>query len=152
MLGQICQYLRNWFDYDSRHNRLPSWSGEITIAGGELVGFSDRLLNGQYFRVIDSALNDGVYQYGVDTLQDETFDGTIQSMRIPPVFLALAKEIDEWQKKYGGADSTTMSPFSAESFGGYSYTKAQGFASTGGGMLTSWESVYAARLAPYRKI
>lgn len=145
MLGQICQYLRNWFDEDSRHNRLPSWSGEITIAGGELVGFSDRLLDGQYFRVIDSLLNDGVYQYPAE-LKDETFDGTVQSMRVPPDVVALDAEITDWIVKNEGAIN---SPYQSESFGGYSYSKGY---SGGTAQGVTWQSQFAARLAPWRKI
>ena len=149
MLTEICEYLKNWFDRDR-----PKFEGTFTISGKQItfangdMGIQD----GQYIRVIGSVFNDGVWKYNTDTLTDETFDGAVWLLGIPPAIIALAKEIDDWQKKYGGVNSENMSPFSSESFAGYSYTKAQGFASTGGGMLTSWQSLYAQRLMPYKKL
>lgn len=151
MLTQICQYLRNWFDRERIINRFVVVEGVIEFADGTALP----LLQGQYYRIIGSVFNDGVHKLGDpdDVLTDEPeFPGAVWSMAIPPEFLSLVEEIEAWQDQYGGADSTNMSPFAAESFGGYSYTKAQGYASTGGGMLTSWDSLYAARLAPWRKI
>ena len=51
-----------------------------------------------------------------------------------------------------GLENPNMSPFSSESFGGYSYSKAQGYAGEGGGMLNTWQAIFASRLAPWRKI
>ena len=149
MLTQICQYLRNWFDLDSHKNRLPYWDGEFTIEGGVLVGFSDRLIDGQYFRIIDSLLNDGVHQWPMEELQDETFTGTVQSMSIPPDVVALDGEISAWIT----ANETALnSPYTSESFGGYSYTLRSGTTTSDGAAGLSWQSQFAARLAPWRKI
>lgn len=152
MLTQICQYLKNWFECD----RIP---GTFTVTGGELksdtVGLSAVLQPGQYYRLTGSVFNAGVHKYGdeEDTLADEReFTGAVWPMAVPPAVINLAAEIAEWQAKYGGAGSANMSPYSAESYGGYSYTKAQGYASSGGGMLNNWQAVYAAQLAPWRKI
>lgn len=149
MLGQICQFLRNWFDTDSRHNRLPFWEEEITIESGELVGFSDRLLDGQYFRIVDSSLNDGVYQYPASGLKDETFVGTVQSMKIPPEVVAIAEDIESW---ISANQAAINSPYQSESFGGYSYSLKSSNAAGGDSGGPTWQSQFAARLGPYRKI
>lgn len=149
MLSELCGYLRNWFDKEK-------YFGDFTIDHGVISGSVDlNLLENQYIRIVGSVLNDGVYQYkaaGIQDLVDESFNGAIWSLAIPKEVIAIDKEIDAWQAKYGGSDSAAMSPFSSESFGGYSYNKAQGFASSGGGMLTDWMSLFGSRLAQWRKI
>lgn len=153
MLTEICSYLRNYFDRDSKGDKLPSWTEEIRIVNGEPTGFSNRLLRGQYFRIADSILNNGVWKYGTDYLQDETFTGTVQSMAVPPEVENLARDIAEWSEKHADA---LNSPYQSESFGGYSYslrgsgTNAYGNSGSGGNL--TWQSQFAARLAPWRKI
>lgn len=150
VMTELCQYLRNWFEKTKFHGDFSIYNGTLTsVAWGALP-----LLNGQYYRIVGSVLNDGVHKFGdeAETLADEDFSGAVWSMAVPPAVVALAAEIDAWQEKYGNIESQNMSPYSSESFGGYSYTKAQGYASAGGGMLTGWQAVYAARLAPWRKI
>jgi hypothetical protein len=113
---------------------------------------------GQYFRITGSALNNGVYQYsedGMSALQDETFAGSIWAMYVPPAFLKLCAEIDEWQNKYGTVGSTNMSPYQSESISGvYSRTKASGGSSAGSGesSVQTWQSVYKSRLNKWRRI
>lgn len=149
MIDEVCAYLRNWFDRD-----MDKFYGTITISGGELVGFSDRLQNGQYFRIVGSVFNDGVYQYPATDLTDETFEnGAVWAMAIPKGFIDIVSEVTAWQSKYGTADSAAMSPFNSESFGGYSYSKSSGNAT---GSATNnpnaWQSVFASRLARWKKI
>lgn len=149
MIDDVCAYLHNYFDRD-----LPKYFGVIEISGGQLVGFSDRLQNGQYFRIVGSVFNDGVYQYPATGLNDETFDnGAVWAMALPKDFLSLISDMEAWQAKYGTADSAAMSPFNSESFGGYSYSKSSGSAT---GSTTNnpnaWQSVFAARLARWKKI
>lgn len=152
MLTAICQYLRNWFNRKPDGTDYPKEEGTFSISDGELD--TDILVEGQYFRIMGSLFNDGVHKYKdqSDTLTDETFTGAIWSMGVPVEVVKLAEDITAWQDKYGNADSSAMSPFQSESFDGYSYTKQQGYASTGGGMLTSWHAVFASRLAPWRKL
>lgn len=150
MLTEICQYLKNWFNRKPDGTDYPKFSGVFEIRNGELN--IEELAEGQYFRIMGSLLNDGVHKKGEGGLVDEQFDGTVWSMGVPPEIVALADEITAWQKKYGDIESEAMSPYQSESFDGYSYTKQQGYASTGGGMLTSWHAVFASRLYPWRKI
>ena len=142
MLTELCQEIKNWFDVDRVFDTF-------TIEGGELsLPF---LQDGQYFRIVGSVFNDGVYQYPASGLTDETFDGAVWAMAVPPAVIALAEEISAWQEKYGGADSAAMSPFQSESFGGYSYSKGSGSGS-GGTDAGSWQSAFASRLNLWRKI
>jgi hypothetical protein len=137
MLTDLCQELHNWFEVEKHY-------GEFEIAGGALT--ASFLQPGQYFRIIGSIFNDGVWQYG-DTLTDETFDGAIWAMAIPPAVLELNDQIDLWLKQYG---ETQNSPYSSESFGGYSYSKNSSGGS--GADKSTWQGVFAPRLNKWRKM
>ena len=148
MLDELCGYLRNWFE-------RAKFIGHFKIENGVITSFNDGdmgLLDGQYIRIIGSVLNDGVYVYGatIEGLQNEEFDGAVWSLAIPKEIVALAKDIEDWQEKYGGADSAAMSPYSSESFGGYAYTKSAGNSENGG--LGGWQNAFASRLSQWRKI
>ena len=148
---EVCSYLKNWFDRNQ-----PKYYGNVSIINGALSETYD-LKVGQYFRIVGSTLNDGVYKYPLTTLTDETFNGAIWGMALPKPFLALLDEIDAWKAKFNSLDTQdgrqTMSPFNSESFGGYSYSKSSG----GSGDTTkdksgTWQGAFGARLAPYRKM
>lgn len=148
MLTEICKYLRNWFE-------VTKYFGDFIISGGSIV-FSDGselpLLNNQYFRIVGSIFNDGVHKYTdkEDILVDETFDGSVWSMAVPPVLVALAEEIADWT---AANTEAINSPYQSESFGGYSYSFKYGGYNTGGGTNgATWQSQFASRLAPWRKI
>ena len=150
MMTEICQELRNWFDRDQK-----KYHGRFVISGGILTSpdWTIDIIDGQCFRIIGSALNDGVYRKGIDALQDESFSGSVWAMAVPPAVVALAEEIEAWQNKYGTIDSAAMSPFNSESFGGYSYSKSTGSGySSGSGGNPGWETVFADRLNRWRKI
>lgn len=149
MLTEICQYLHNWFDKDR-----PKFYGKFEISDGVITSFNDGdmgMKEGMYFRILGSLLNDGVYQYPSEELKDETFDGAIWFCAIPPAVIALSKDISDWQTKHGGATSEAMSPFQSESFGGYSYSKSSGGSTESGGN-GGWQSAFAYRLNPWRKL
>lgn len=144
MLTELCQELRNWF---VREQHI----GKFEIADGSID--APFLLDGQYYRIVGSVFNDGVHQYGSgETLTDETFEGAVWSMAVPEAVLALAETIDDWRGKYETADSSAMSPYMSESFGGYSYQKGSALTSknTSGG--TSWKSVFSGQLNAWRKL
>lgn len=144
MLSAVCKELNNW---DFNH-RAKKYVGEISIADGQLVGFSDRLAVGQYYRVVGSLYNDGIYLYGDEevALKDETFDGAVWAMWVPQEVIDLAGEIKTWCEKYETADN--MTPYQSESFGGYSYTKASG----ANGGTVRWQDAFRSRLNKWRKI
>ena len=106
------------------------------------------LVVGQYFRIIGSTFNDGVYQYGTGGLTDETFDGAVWALAVPAAFISLVEDVEAWRDKY---ESAANSPFQSESFAGYSYTKSSAN-SNSGGSVTGWQGVFAARLNKWRKI
>lgn len=141
-LTELCQELRNWFERDRTF-------GEFTITGGE-ISLSDFLQDGQYYRIVGSVFNDGVYQYPTTGLHDETFRGAIWAMAVPPSVIALLQEISDWQDKYGEA---ILSPYNSESFGGYSYSKSTGSGSNGSGNGSGdYRNVFADKLKLWRKI
>ena len=143
MLTEICEYLNNYF-WRQKIN------GKFTISGGTFT--SSHIKEGQYFRILGSLFNDGVYKYPATDLTDETFEGQLWSMAVPPTVVALTNEIDQWQQKYGGIDSEAMSPFTSESFGNYSYSKSVSTTASGSTASNSWQSVYANRLNKWRKL
>ena len=139
MLEQVLMNIRNWFTVDG-----GIYSGTFTIKdGGIALPF---LANGQYFRICGSVFNDGLHQYNVLDLTDETFNGTIWALAIPKAVIELADEIQNWQEKNGEA---SVSPYQSESFGGYSYSKATD-EETGGAV--TWQSAFKKQLSAWRKI
>lgn len=136
MLDEILAEIRNYFV-------VKVHSGDFEVIGGRLSPL-DFLQNGQYFRIVGSVMNDGVYRYPYSGLTDETFSGEIWALAVPPTLIALVADIEEYEKKA----KETVSPYNSESFGGYSYTKAT---DSNGSPLT-WEKAFAKRLNKWRKI
>ncbi|MBQ3330808.1 MAG: hypothetical protein IJG87_06480 [Ruminococcus sp.] len=141
MLTELCQELHNWFDRE-RH------TGTFTIENGNIT--ADFLQDGQYFRVMGSVFSDGVHQYPAADLPSEEFEGAVWALSIPKPVINLAAEIAEWRAKYEAVDSSAMSPFNSESFGGYSYSKSGAGSSQGSGV--SWITAFASRLNMWRKL
>lgn len=149
MLNDICGYLKNWFE-------VEKYIGDFTIADGRLDlpnTTSTQLLEGQYFRIVGSVLNDGVYQYHASepnsALVDETFHGAVWALAIPKEVLDLDVEITAWQTKYGQA---SLSPYASESLSASSYSYSRGSVSTDGSATITWKNIFADRLARWRKI
>jgi hypothetical protein len=142
MIGQICAEVKNYFV----QRDVDIHAGNYTIANGVLSPIPFVQV-GQYYRIVGSALNDGVYKRGDDDLQlaDEEFFGTVWSMRVPKDFLALCSEIEAWQT----ANAESLSgPYQSESFGGYSYSRGT---SANGGAWT-WKDQFRNKLNAYRKL
>lgn len=137
MLTEICAEIRNYFVEEIRQ-------GTYRIVNGKIEPL-DFLKEGQYFRIVGSSLNDGVYQYpDYALLNDEEFGGSVWAMAVPPSFIALAESI----KKHAESDEAKPSAYTSESFGGYSYTKA----TDSNGLPLSWEKVFANKLNAYRRM
>ena len=138
MLTELCAELRNYFEVpNGRH------FGKFTISGGSIAPL-DFLQEGQYFRIVGSVFNDGVYQYPAASLTDEVFEGAVWAMAVPPTLVALSAEI----KAYNDSDAGKTSPYTSESFGGYSYTKA----TDANGAPIGWQKAFASRLNKWRKL
>ena len=101
MLTELCGVLRNWFETD----RI---SGTYTVENGSIT--LPFLQNGQFFRVVGSVFNDGVHQYPDYAMADETFDGSIWPMSVPPALLCLGEEIKAWQEK-NSTTNAAKNPF-----------------------------------------
>ena len=141
MLEVVLTHLKNWFVVPCGVHE-----GTYTIKNSTLeLPF---LQDGQYYRICGSVFNDGLHKYGdfMDILQDETFTGTIWALAIPKAVVELSEKIEAWQTKNGDA---VASPFTSESFGGYSYTKATDSVT---GAVATWETVFRSQLNPYRKL
>ena len=137
MLEDILAYLKNWFVSDTEKGHFIVEDGQIALP---------HVVSGQYYRIIGSTFNDGVYKHGEETLTDEVFDGIVWALAIPRRLLELESEIKAWQEKNG---AVSASPYASESFGGYSYSRATN--PTTGGAVT-WQSAFSQRLNRWRKI
>ena len=135
MIYRVLSYLRNFFVKEIH-------KGDFTIEGGSPV--LPFLRENQYFRIIGSALNDGVYRYPARDLKDEEFTGEVWRLAIPPEVIELIGEIE----RYGKSTDGRISPYTSESWGGYSYTKATGR----DGAPVSWQAMFAKKLNPWRKL
>ena len=136
MLEAMLTHLHNWFPAkDGKH------AGAFVIASGVLtpdVG----LVSGQYYRIKGSVLNDGLHRVdGGEALTDEEFDGEVWALAIPKAVQELAEEITAWRESNPETDKTS------ESFGGYSYSRAQSV--TGG--VCGWQAAFASRLNAWRR-
>lgn len=132
---ELCAYTHNYFDrYDD-----PT-AGEFTF---EPDTIPDGVVEGQYFLVCGSIFNDGVHKAGTDKLTAETFNGTVQPMRVPPAFVALAEKIDAYDKALpsGGV-------YVSQSFGGWSGTMATG----SDGLPADGKARYRAEINQWRKM
>jgi hypothetical protein len=133
---------------------VTEFEDDYTIATAKLSPLDSSILSGQYIAIYGSTLNDGIWKVGSAgaltsdltgvTAQAETFHATVYPLKVPPDFVLLAAEITAWRTKMVEA-----SPYVSESFfGEYSYSKAQ---KQGGGNVT-WQSQFADRLTPYKRM
>lgn len=141
MLTEICAEIRNYFVTEIHE-------GHFTIDGGKIAPL-DFLREGQYFRIVGSAFNDGVHKYTVGegsppTLTDEHFSGAVWAMAVPSSVIALTDEI----KSFCESDAGKASAYTSESFGGYSYSKA----TDANGVPITWQKAFASRLNKWRKV
>lgn len=136
MIEEVMRYCRNFFPE-------KSISGTFVIEGGD---FTKDLpfMAGQYILIEGSVFNDGVHRYGMEGYADETFSGVLTGLKPPNAFLSMVDEINDYSSKY----EATTSPYTSESFGGYSYTKA----TNSKGESVTWKDAFRGRLNEWRKI
>lgn len=153
-ITEVCMECRNFFAPVSKKDDMSFiHSGEFTISA-HTVAPLDFIASGQYFRIVGSGMNDGVYCNTVDGLKeltDETFEGAIWEMSVPRSFLSLCSDIAAWRTENEAVGSANMSPYTSESFAGYSYQKSAGLV-RGGGSSVSWKNQFAQRLLPWRRL
>ena len=136
-LFELLRYLRNFFP-----GQRWSFQNE-QIAGGQIA--LPGLENGAYYLIEGSRKNNGIHVYGQSGLYSETYTGVVTEACVPDDLLSLWQEICEWQEKNADA---LQSPYTNESFGGYSYSKA----TTSTGEPVSWQTAFASRLKIWRKL
>lgn len=147
MLYEVCMRNKSWF-------ARARYLGEFTIENGALrLTYDDgqnfcpvNIKAGQYIRIINSALNDGVYLWPCSTLEDEVFDGGVWVMSPPKAFI---DEVNAVADDIAKNKDVIFSPYSSESFGGYSYNKQTNGGCSGGG--SDWWSIYGGRFSQWRK-
>ena len=138
MLEEVLAHIHNWFEA----SRIE---GAFTIEGGTLE--IPNAQEGQYIRLKGSVFNDGLYQYPLQDLHDETFSGTVYLLAVPPAVVAVSEEIDAWC----AANADVLNgPYQSESFGGYSYSKGSGGGSYAD--LSGWQLQFAPKLNRWRKL
>lgn len=148
-LEDILWHLHNWFVRESVSVRT------CCIDDGSLpTSITDRMLEGQWYRIEGSYLNDGLHQNPDTGLSDETFDGTISLLAIPRPLLRLAEQIQDYIDATSEANQKALSsPYQSESFDGYSYTlKSGSVADSGSGGLSGWQAEFAGQLNAWKKI
>ena len=142
MLDKLLREL-GWYRHPDHQYVVDTQFRKFTIEGGEIAP-SDFLEEEDYYRIIGSKHNDGLYQYPNSDLTDEVFDGAVWVMRIPPTVITLAQDIE----KYVQSDAGKQNAYVSESFGGYSYTKA----TNSKGVPLSWKRVFEDELHGWRII
>lgn len=135
MLEQVLTYLNNWFLMDIYEGTYNVRDGSITLPF---------LQDGQYFRIMGSVFNDGLYQYPAYGLVDEEFAGSVWALAIPRGIIDIASEMETWESKNGAA---AAGPYQSESFGGYSYSKSTG---KSGAAFTVFDA-FSTQLSAYKK-
>lgn len=140
MLEEVLRYINNRFEIDQLH-------GIFTVEGGE-IELTD-IKEGQYFWVEGSVFNDGLHQHPDYGMRDEEFEGSVWLLAVPDAVVGIAAEIREWN---GKNTDIVSSPYQSESFGGYSYSKAQGGVQGNETPPAAWQTQFGARLRPFRKL
>lgn len=133
MLYEVMNSIHNFFTYESHDGTFRILNGSLALPF---------LRNGAFFRISGSLLNDGVYQYPAQ-LMDEEFTGNVSLLAPPKSFLQLVSEIEKYEEQASKAGL-----YKSESFGDYSYTL---LADESGGVL-SWQSRFKYRLNAWRKM
>ena len=124
MTINIANYCDDCKNYFLKNGVSDIHTGIFEIKDGKISNVETFLLEGQYFAIKGSKLNDGVYMYtpeGTKLLLDEKFKGAIWDMSIPPAFIAFVESAEAFKAKCNEL-SKTYSGFQSESFGGYSYS------------------------------
>lgn len=145
-LAELCKELKNWFTTSMYHGTFTITNGVINLSDMVADG---SLQDGQYFRIVGSVFNDGVYQYPATDLDDEVFTGAIWAMAVPKDVITLLNDINAWLDTYS---SELQKPYQSESFGGYSYSLKGSLSGGSGAAVEPWKAQFASRLNRWRKI
>lgn len=121
--------------------------GSITITDGKIT-LPSKFVKGQYIRIINSLLNDGIYKItekGGDNvatlssiLEDETFNGFVVGLAVPKDFETLSEKVDNWNAK----NENRRGLSSESSLGGYYSWSANS---------KNVEEAFSSEIAQYKK-
>lgn len=139
MLEEVLRYINNRFE-------VGILEGTFTVADGTIDVPS--ALEGQYFWVEGSALNDGLHLNPAADMRSERFTGRIVLMAVPAAVVKIAEDIGAWNEKNADALSGI---YQSESFGGYSYSRGTQTDAAGNAMA-AWQARFAQRLRGWRKL
>ena len=145
MLQAVLEFINNWFEREV-------YAGEWTISNGSLT-VNPGIQEGQYYRIVGSVFNDGLHRLPVtgeqnpEVLHDEVFVGEVRALAVPSAVVSLAASIAAWNEANASA---LASPYSSESFGGYSYTREGSGDGTGG--ADAWKDHFRTSLNAWRKL
>lgn len=123
--------------------------GGYVISSNKIMGVRGKYAVGQYIRIINSMLNDGVYKVALleddgiiveEKLNNEMFNGTICGLAVPSKFIDIVNKIKTYDNEHKASDIIS------ESVTGYSYTKAT---NKDGKVLTGMD-IYADEWKQYR--
>ena len=142
-LEEVLRYVNNRFEMEEVH-------GAFSVSGGSLD--VPDALEGQYYWVEGSVLNDGLHLHPDTAMRDEDFTGRVVLLAVPRALADLADEIEEWNSEHA---SEIDGPYQSESFGGYSYTKSDALRDgqeSADGAKTAWQAKFGPRLRTFRKL
>lgn len=140
MLEQVLRHIHNRFERECLSGTFEIFDGTLAVEGAQ---------DGQYVWIEGSVFNDGLHEYPLSALVDETFDGRIWLLAIPAAVMDVAGKISDWCE--ANRDSMN-SPYQSESFGGYSYTMRSDAGSGDGASLSGWQARFRNDLDPWRKM
>lgn len=137
-MAAVMRQIRNYFERGYR-------AGTFSITDGVLTPTPSC----RYVYIQGSASHDGVWSLADGALQDvpdgipnEAFTGRVYALHPPNDFIALCREISDYDSK------NPIGALQSESFSDYSYTRAGG----GSAGTQGWQADFASRLAPYRRM
>lgn len=120
MVGRLMTYTNNYFE-------RFAYVGKFTFKDGKLIlADTSKFKVGQYIRIMDSLLNDGIYkikEIGGGTIStdisfiDEEFNGYVVGLAVPKNFVDLAEKIGKRACK-DGLSSESIQGFYSVSYGG----------------------------------
>lgn len=147
VLEDVLWHIHNFFE---RNSLIVH---DCEIEGGTLpASVADHIPDGVWYRIEGSFFNEGLHSD--DELTDETFTGKVTVCAIPPALLRVVERIQQYEADTEEAvHKARTSPYTSESFGGYSYTlKGTNGSQNGSQGLSGWKSEFAADLNPFRKM
>jgi len=143
MLVPVMRHCRNFFNVSVEHGDFDLIHGDIELTGRYRVGQFLALtgtytINGVYEII---AKHDYVYTLaGID--KDERWHGVVYGLDIPPDFIQLCVDIDE----YNNSDMAKPSKLESESvLGAHTWKRA-----LKDGMPIQWQDLFKFRIQPYR--